>query len=358
MARIYTVAADQISITGVIDPRRFERRNSEILVISELFDRSFTSRDNEKETVFDVAMAQTRVREWALSQVALRTVQTKTRFGFTPRGQVRVVPWSAVGANLLTSEQNTDQKVAELADMKPADVARELHDMEPDRRASVAQALDDEQLADAFQELPTDEQVSLLTALEVERAADVLDEMDPDDAADLIKDLPDELAQDLLDRMDPDEAEDVRSLLDYEAFTAGGMMTPEPVIVAPDETVASALARVRDPEITPALASMAFVCRPPLDTPSGRYIGAVHLQRLLREPPSTMVASLLDSGLTPLTPESDLYLVSRFFATYNLVVAPVVNSQGQLVGAVTVDDLLDHMLPHDWRGQQLDNNRE
>lgn len=357
MARIYAVAADQISISGVIDPRRFERRKSEILVIAQLFDRTFKSPEGTSETVFDVAMSQTRVREWELSEVALREVQTKARFGFAPKGRVRVLPWSAVGASLLTSEQNTDRKVAELADMKPADVARELHDMEPDRRASVAQALDDEQLADAFQELPTDEQVSLLTALEAERAADVLDEMDPDDAADLIKDLPEELAQDLLERMEPEEAEDVRLLLDYEEFTAGGMMTPEPVIVAPDETVASALARVRDPEVTPALASMVFVCRPPLDTPSGRYIGAVHLQRLLREPPSTMASTLLDSSLDPLTPDADLYLVSRFFATYNLVVAPVVNAQGQLVGAVTVDDLLDHMLPHDWRGQQLDEDR-
>ncbi len=106
--------------------------------------------------------------------------------------------------------------------------------------------------------------------------------------------------------------------------------------------------------LTPALASMVFVTRPPLETPTGRYVGAAHLQRLLREPPTTLVATLLDQDLDPLSPADPLAQVSRFFATYNLVVAPVVNAAGLLVGAVTVDDVLDHMLPDDWRGDQMD----
>ncbi|PIF03129.1 MAG: hypothetical protein CR979_00030 [Propionibacterium sp.] len=238
--------------------------------------------------------------------------------------------------------------------MAPADVARELHDMPANRRAEVAKALDDDKLADALEELPEEEQVSLISALDTERAADVLEEMDPDDAADLIRDLPEDVAEQLLDRMEPDEASDVRMLLNYAEFSAGGMMTPEPIILAADATVANALALARAEEVTPALASMVFVCRPPLDTPSGRYIGAAHLQRLLREPPSTLVSTMLDTNLEPLSPQSPLAEVSRYFATYNLVVAPVVDDQQHLVGAVTVDDLVDHMLPDDWRGDQMD----
>ena len=229
--------------------------------------------------------------------------------------------------------------------------------MDPGRRVEVAEALDDEQLADAFQELPESEQVSLLSTLEVERAADVLEEMDPDDAADLINDLPTEFAEDLLERMEPKDAADVRNLMQYEDLTAGGMMTPEPVILAPDATIADALAAVSREDVTPATASMVFITRPPTDTPSGRYIGAVHTQRLLREPPSIMTAAVIDADLQPLAPEAGLYQVSRYFATYNLVIAPVVNKRGQLVGAVTVDDVLDHMLPDDWRGDQMDGVR-
>jgi len=132
-------------------------------------------------------------------------------------------------------------------------------------------------------------------------------------------------------------------------------MTPEPVILPPDATVADALARIRDAELTPALACMIYVCRAPLETPTGRFIGPVHFQRLLREPPSTMVSALIDSDMETLTDSAGLHEVSRYFATYNLVNAPVLDSEHRLIGAITVDDVLDHVLPQDWRGTQLDS---
>lgn len=353
MLRVHAIDRTQVSIIGVIDTRRFIKRASEILVVDDLFDRE-VPRGDKKATIFDVSMIQVRNREWQLFEVALREVATSRRFGLGPKGSTVIVAWSAVASTVMGAEQSTEAKLAQLAGMNPADVARELYEMDPQRRAEVASALDDEQLADAVQELPEDEQVKLLQALEKERAADVLDEMDPDDAADLLHDLPADLAEELLGRMEPEEAAHVRVLLMYEELTAGGMMTPEPVILGPDDTVARALAEVRSEELTPALASMVFITRQPHDTPSGRYVGAVHVQRLLREPPSLLVGELIDYDLQPLPPAADVSTVSRYFATYNLVVAPVVNTQNQLVGAVTVDDLLDHMLPPDWRGDQME----
>jgi len=132
------------------------------------------------------------------------------------------------------------------------------------------------------------------------------------------------------------------------------MMTPEPIILDTDATVAQALAYARREELTPALASMCFVVRPPLGAPTGRYLGAVHIQQLLRAAPTLLVATMMDENLQPLHPDDPLAKVSRFLATYNLVAAPVVNDARQLVGAVTVDDVLDHMLPDDWRGDQMD----
>jgi Mg/Co/Ni transporter MgtE len=126
-------------------------------------------------------------------------------------------------------------------------------------------------------------------------------------------------------------------------------MTPEPVVLTAATTVAEALARVRDPDLTPALASMVFVVRPPTATPTGRYLGCVHLQKLLREPPSSQVGGLLDKDLPRMAADYSLTAVTRYFATYNLVCGPVVDSQDHLVGAVTVDDVLDHLLPEDWR---------
>ncbi len=353
MARVRNVDPTQVVISGVVNTRRFERRESEILVIDDLFDRSAERTDRQTPAVvFDVAMQTTRVHEWELSEVAIREARPRA---FGRRGHVTILDWDEVRISGFDDTfQGTEHLLAELEDMKPADVARELHNMSSERRAEVANALDDEKLANALEELPEEEQVQLIQGLDPERAADVLEEMDPDDAADLIGELTPEVAERLLNRMKPEEAKDVRRLLIYEDFTAGGMMTPEPIILAPDATVAEALAKVRDAELTPALACMVYVCRSPLETPTGRYVGGVHFQRLLREPPSTLVSALLDSDLEPLQAATKLHIVSRYFATYNLVNAPVLDSERRLLGAVTVDDVLDHVLPPDWRGTQLD----
>ena len=102
--------------------------------------------------------------------------------------------------------------------------------------------------------------------------------------------------------MDPEDSEPVRRLLSHSPDTAGGLMTSEPVVLAPDTTVAEALARVRDPDLTPALASLVFVVRPPTATPTGRYLGCVPLQRLLREPPAALVSGMVDADLPSLSP--------------------------------------------------------
>jgi len=177
----------------------------------------------------------------------------------------------------------------------------------------------------------------------------VLEAMDPDDAADLLGVLNPTEAEALLRRMDPEDSEPVRRLLSHSPYTAGGMMTSEPVVLAPDTTVAEALARVRDPDLTPALASLVFVVRPPTATPTGRYLGCVHLQALLREPPANLVSGILDPDLPPLRPDSPLGSVTRHLAAYNLVCGAVVDESNHLLGAVTVDDVLDHLLPDDWR---------
>ena len=153
--------------------------------------------------------------------------------------------------------------------------------------------------------------------------------------------------------MEPDEAEDVRRLMSYVENTAGAMMTPEPVILPPDATVADALAHVRNPDLPVSLAAMVFICRQPLETPTGRLLGVAHIQRLLREPPSTLVAGALDSSIDSLRLDATLDQVAAHLATYNLVAAPVVDDEGRLLGAVTVDDLLDHMLPDGWRDQAV-----
>jgi len=351
MTRVTNIDSGQVYTTGLVNMRRFEQRPGETLVIGQMLDRAVTVKGtNANGTVFDVAMEQARNRDWVVSRVALQEPSK----GFRRKGQTHVVEWREVeGLTRRQESQGAAHLIAALNEMRPADAANVIHDLPVERRTAVVAALDDERLADVLEELPEEDQVDILEHMDSERAADVLEEMSPDDAADLIADLNPATAATLLDLMQPEEAEDVRRLLSYAEQTAGAMMTVEPVILAPDATIAEALARVRNPELTPALAALVYVCRSPLEPPTGKLLGVAHIQRLLREPPSTLVAAALDESLDPLRPEMGIDEVAAHLAMYNLVAAPVVDDSGRLLGAVTVDDLLDHMLPENWRDQAV-----
>jgi Mg/Co/Ni transporter MgtE len=135
------------------------------------------------------------------------------------------------------------------------------------------------------------------------------------------------------------------------------MMTTEPVVLPPDATVAEALAQVRNADLSPSLAAAVYVCRPPLEPPTGKLIGVAHIQHLLREPPRTLLGALAKGSHDAIDPGARLEDVARHLAAYNLVAAPVVDEYGRLLGTVTVDDLLDHLLPEGWRERPTGTGR-
>ncbi len=356
MLRVTSLESHALSLaSGSVSMRRFERRPTEVLLIGTIVTAKVrVATTAAAATVVDVGIEQARTRDWVVSRLAVRE-----RTGpLARRAPVQVLGWGDVRgtdfADLLGGASGgTHQLLASFEGAKAADVASLLRDLPAARRHEVALAMDDARLADVMEELPEEDQKDLLTHLDEARAADVLEAMNPDDAADLLGDLPVGIKERLLELMEPEESEPVRRLLQYSFDTAGGLMTTDPVVLTPDATVAEALARVRSPELTPALASMVFVCRPPQATPTGRYLGCVHTQRLLREPPFELVAGVIDTEMARLSATAGLAEVTRFFATYNLVCAPVVDDEDHLLGAVSVDDVLDHLLPDNWRDMSL-----
>jgi Mg/Co/Ni transporter MgtE len=351
MLRVTSIDANAVTLaTGSVNLRRFHQRPNEVLVVGQLLDAHVLVAETEAPAVVvDAAIEPTRTRDWVLGRVAIQQRTSRLR----RRGPIQVLRWEEVrgpGVTELSSmPQGTDKLLAVFDTMRAADVAAALHELPAKRRYEVADGLDDERLADVFEELSETDQKDLLAHLDEERAADILEVMDPDDAADLLAELPATDQNRMLELMESEESDPVRRLLAYSADTAGGLMTPEPIVLSPDATIAEALALVRNPDITPALASMVFVCRPPSATPTGRYLGCVHMQRLLREPPYELVAGALDTELARLPPDASLTDVTRYFAAYDLVCGPVVDDTDHLVGAVTVDDVLDHLLPEGWR---------
>jgi flagellar motility protein MotE (MotC chaperone) len=347
ITRVTSIDNGTVVMTGLLNMRRFEQRTNEIMVNAEMLDRSVKLIESgETVIVEDVAMELAKSGDWFIERVHVM----KRGSGLRRRGASSTVNWEDIsGFAISEANQGVSNLLATLTNLRAVDLASVLHNLNIKRRAEVARALDDERLADVLEEMDEAARVELLAELEGERAADVLGEMDPDDAADLLREVGSEKAQALLALMEPEDAEGVQRLMHYEDYSAGGMMTTEPIVLSADGTVAEALAQIRSSEIAPGLASQVFICRPPTETPTGRFLGVVHFQRLLREPPATLLGSIVDNDISALTANTSLHEVSSYLASYNLLAAPIVDANERLLGAVTVDDVLDHLLPENWR---------
>jgi flagellar motility protein MotE (MotC chaperone)/sporulation protein YlmC with PRC-barrel domain len=354
--RVTSIATGQVITTGLINVRKFQQRGGEVRVMAEMLGRKVYFRDGSGHAVIeDVAIERNRLGEWDVGQLFLR--KPKTSASPFAKGPTTFASWSDVRENNNPGEsQSAEQLVATYSELKPADLANTLLELPDDRLLEVAEELSDERLADALEEMPEDEQVHLLEQLGDERAAHILDAMEPDDAADLLGQLPEERLEELLDLMEPEEAEDVRELLKYLPDTAGGLMTSEPIVLSADATVAEALALIRRHELHPALAAAVFVTLPPYETPTGRLLGTVHFQRMLRYPPHERLGTIIDDTVDPVPVTASAAEVARMLASYNLVSLPVVDRAHRLVGAVSVDDVLDYLLPEDWRSHDGDDD--
>ncbi|HLJ98357.1 MAG TPA: CBS domain-containing protein [Streptosporangiaceae bacterium] len=336
LGRIAEISVDGAHLLGAtVDLERFTRRTGEILV-SELYGRHVAD-----GTVADVA-----VRPGAQSRAGWEVAALAVTQGLRFRGPA-VVPWDKYPE--LFAAGAIAEQVTALRELRPADLASAVESMPPSRRSQIVAALDDESLADLLEEMPEQDQVRLLADLELERSADVVEEMQPDDAVDLLAEMSAVQRERLLTAMESVQAADLRRLLRYGPTTAGGLMTSQPVIVPPDAPVAEVLARIRHPQVPMATAAEVYVCEPPWATPTGRYLGSVGFQRLLRQPPSTPIGDCLEGTSVFVRPDMPEGELAARLAAYNLVSVAVCDDGGSLLGAVTVDDVLDHLLPSDWR---------
>jgi CBS domain-containing protein len=341
IGRIGEIGSDGARLRrGSVNTRPFELRDGERLLAGELIGKRFKG-----ERVVDIGLRPAPDEDgWEVSTVALAGSRRVPGLRRAPN----VLDWSEAG-ELFAPERPVDRQAAELGGLHPAEMADAIRKLPLSRRRILARELEDDRFADLLEELSEDDAVRLIEGLDLEHFARVLDEMEADDAADLLGEFTPGRQAELLRAMDPEEAEPVRRLLNYLPDTAGGLMTPEPVILAPDATVAEALARIRDYNLPVPLAAGVFVCRPPLETPTGRYVGNVGFQRLLREAPSKPLGRCIDEDVEPVTPASSEREVAAQLAAYDVVSLAVVDEAGRLVGAVTIDDVLDAVLPDNWR---------
>jgi len=325
-----------------VDLNPFKPRPGERLIGRDLID----SRIGD-ETVSDVALrpgGDGRQTWWEISKVRLAQ-----RTALRRRPSYRLLDWDEVPELFpVMAGGEMAAEAARLRDMHPSDVASVVRSLPLPSRKQLAAAMDDERLADLLEELPEAEQLRMIEGLDLDRLINVLEEMEYDDLADLLAEMPGEQRTRILDAMDDEDADVMRRLLSYEEGTAGSLMTPEIVILGPTATVADALAQIRDPEWLVSIAAQVFVVQAPYKPPTGTYLGVVHFQRLLREPPSMELGRCIEQEPTILPSLSEREVAERL-ASYNMLAVGVCDEANRLLGAITVDDVLDRTLPTGWR---------
>jgi Mg2+ transporter MgtE len=225
---------------------------------------------------------------------------------------------------------------AKLAELRPADIADILEQLDADEAGAVLDRLAPTIAADTLNEVEYPLQSEILSELDPERASDLLEILSPDDAADILADIPQAEAERLLSLMPVSESQPIRDLLRYDAQTAGGIMTTEVLALAQDLTVEEALAYLRQHSEHLEMVYYLYI----VDAEQ-HLIGIVSLRELVIAKPGTRLQELMDTNVIRVQADMDQEKVARLIAKYDLLGVPVVDAEDHLVGLITVDDVID-----------------
>jgi CBS domain-containing protein len=233
-----------------------------------------------------------------------------------------------------------------LAKLHPAQIADLVEAASHDEGEEIMQAVggDGELEADVFEELDSRHQLEFVEQRTDEEVAQLLARMAPDDAADLVAELAEERREAVIDHLAPGARRKVRALMGFDPAEAGGLMSPDFIAVYRQANVGDALERVRRSTLPDEVLGTVWV----MDA-KHRFVGAVPLAALIRADPEAGVVTLDVQDLPCLRPDADFEEIARLMADYNLTAAGVVDGEGRMIGVVTVDDVLEVLLPKGWR---------
>jgi CBS domain-containing protein len=234
-----------------------------------------------------------------------------------------------------------------LARLHPAQLADLVEQASHDEGEEILGAVgDDPELeADVFEELESRHQQEFVEDRSDAEVAEVLSHMESDDAADLVRELPEERRDEIVRLLPLVQRRRVRALLGYDPATAGGLMSPEFVCVFSQATQDEVLARIRATQASAEALAWVYVMNA-----SQRLVGAVALVDLLRADATARVGEIADPPQT-VTTEAEVEEVARLMMDFDLTVVPVVDADDRILGVVTVDDVLELVLPRGWRRQ-------
>jgi CBS domain-containing protein len=335
-----------------LDLRHFERRSEEVLLKRDVLDRQLINLEGARLV---------RANEIELAHLAgaWRVVGVDTG----PRGGIRRLLPKPLGERIATGEfldwAGVEPFVGHvptlrlriphprLAKLHPAQIADLVEAASRRQGEEIIQAVgaDDRELeADVFEELDDHHQREFLEDRSDAEVAQILARMAADDAADALGELDEDRREPLLAMLPVSQRIKVRALLGYDPAEAGGLMSPDFVALSRTTTVQETLEAVRRSEIEPEVLTAVFV-----DSPAGNLDGSVPIAALVRAQPRQQLGELIKHELPTLRPDAPFEEVARLMADYNLTCVPVVDEQEHMLGVVTVDDVLEAMLPRGWR---------
>lgn len=276
----------------------------------------------------------------------LRRLGLKGKGGKFWRALVKRIPYDLISWGFI---QPLEPKITKLvlsipkdvlSQQHPYDIANILAKLPPDEQGSLIESIGVEKVAEALPELDDKRQVEIMERLEKEKAADILEAMPPDEAADLLGDLSEEKAEELMEEMEKEVVEEVKELLQHEDDTAGGLMTTEFIALRPYMTVEETLSFLR--LTAPDVENINTIF---ITDENDRLMGFVQIRDLFINPPDAPLSSIMNQKIKSATPESEGMEVAKTMAKYNLLNLPVLDKENRLIGIITVDDVLEFMLP-------------
>jgi CBS domain-containing protein len=338
--------------TTKLNLAQFERRPGEVLLRRDVLGRSLIN-------VTTARLVSAREVELAYKDGTWRVAGIDPSLGaglrrFLPRGlrhhegdHGQFVPWTETEAfvgHVPTSRLRLASR--RLGRLHPAQIADLVEAASHNEGEEILQAVgqDKELEADVFEELDDEHQVEFLRERSDEDVAGVLARMASDDAADLLLEIDQDRRLPILNLLPPAKQNKIKTLLGYNPSTAGGLMNPDFPTLPADANVGEALARVRASELAPSQLLTLWV----IDA-GGHLVGGVFLSELVRADADAPVTSLIETAVPTVSPETELAEVARLMADFNLVAIPVVDGDEQPIGVVAVDDVVERLLPDEWR---------
>jgi hypothetical protein len=335
-----------------LDLRRFDRRPEEVLLGRDVLDRQLIN-------VKGARLVRANEIELALIAGVWRVVGVDTG----PRGGLRRLLPKPLGARIATGEfldwAGVEPFVGhvptvrlrvphpKLAKLHPAQIADLVEAASRREGEEIIQAVgeDDRELeADVYEELDDQHQREFLENRPDEQVAEILARMAPDDAADILGELDEDRREPLLTLLPVGHRVKVRALLGYDPAEAGGLMSPDFILLRDSTAAGDALKAIRRSPIAPELLTAVFV-----SAPDGTLQGSIPVTALLRAEPGRPLEGLVKHEAPCLRPDASFEELARLMADYNLTAIPVVDEHERMVGVITVDDVLEAMLPRGWR---------